>query len=189
MTRLGSARWTSVAAVAALLAIVATTLVARPAAAHEATFDMAAASFELAAADLAIGRMLSAEQALLDLTNADRISNGLPALDFDPETLLIARQRAAAQLTADNLSHYDEHGLLAFVGLLDQAALRYGLAGENLARSKELGANGVERIEDALMKSPTHRKNILERRFSRAAIGMATDANGRVAFAEIFRGE
>ncbi len=39
------------------------------------------------------------------------------------------------------------------------------------------------------MKSPTHRKNILEERFSRAAIGMAADANGRVAFAEIFRGE
>jgi len=62
-------------------------------------------------------------------------------------------------------------------------------AGENLARSKELGPNGIEHIEGALMKSPTHRKNILEERFSRAAIGMAADANGRVAFAEIFRGE
>ncbi|HEY3063349.1 MAG TPA: CAP domain-containing protein [Chloroflexota bacterium] len=189
MTRLGSARWTSVAAVAALLSIVATTLFARPAAAYNVSYEMAGASFELAAVDLAFVRMVSAEQALLDLTNADRISNGLPALDFDPETLLIARQRAEAQLRADNLSHYDEHGLLAFVSLLDQSALRYGLAGENLARSKELGTNGVQRIEEALMKSPTHRTNILEKRFSRAAIGMASDASGRVAFAEIFRGE
>jgi uncharacterized protein YkwD len=175
-------RWTSVATTLALLAIVATTMVARPVAAAPAQLTLPG--------DPGIVRMIAVEQALLELTNVDRGLSGLPPLDFDPETLAIARLRAAAQLGPDNLSHYDEHGLLAFVGLLDDAALKYGLAGENLARgSTGSGDDITERIEQALMKSPTHRKNILETRFARAAIGAAVDGNGRIAFAEIFRGD
>ena len=181
MTRLGSARWISFAAVAALLSIVATTSFAPPAAAADAQLELLG--------DPVVVNMVMLEQALLDLTNADRAMNGLPALDFDTETLAIARQRAASQLGRDNLSHYDERGLLAFVRLLDDAALRYGLAGENLARSSTSDADLMQRIERALMQSPTHRKNILERRFARASIGVANDADGRVAFAEIFRGD
>lgn len=149
----------------------------------------AAAAFE-APGDPAVIKMLGAEQTLLDLTNADRTENGLPPLDFDPETLEIARARAAAQLGPNNLSHYDDSGYLAFVRLLDGAGVSYGLAGENLARAPHASDQDVlPQIEAALMKSPTHRKNILETRYSRAAIGSATDGAGRVAFAEIFRGE
>src|SRR4051812_227188 len=121
MSSIPSSRWTSVAAGAALLAIVATTLFPRHADARELP------------GDLAVGHLVTVEQTLLDLTNADRAANGLPALDFDPETLVIARARASEQLGPNNLSHYDEHGLLAFVVLLDEAKLHYGLAGENLA--------------------------------------------------------
>ena len=179
--RMSRPRWISVATVLALLSILATTLVARPAAAADAALMLPG--------DPAIVHMIAVEQALLELTNADRGANGLAPLDFDPETLAIARERAAAQLGQDNLSHYDEQGLLAFVQLLDNAVLKYGLAGENLARGTLGSEDIIERIELALMKSPTHRKNILEIRYVRAAIGAATDANGRIAFAEIFRGD
>lgn len=139
--------------------------------------------------DPGIVHMIAAEQALLELTNADRDANGLEPLEFDPETLLIARQRAAAQLSQNPLSHYDAEGQLVFVQLLDDAVLTYGLAGENLARGSAGGEDITARIEQALMTSPTHRKNILETRYRRASIGAATDASGRIAFAEIFRGD
>ncbi len=45
----------------------------------------------------------------------------------------------------------------------------------------------AERVEAALMDSPTHRDNILEPAFTRLAIGVAADASGRVALAQIFR--
>ena len=137
--------------------------------------------------DPALANQLAAEQALLDDTNADRAANGLPALEFDAATLDIARARAAAQLGADNLSHYDANGELAFVHLLNDAHLSYQLAGENLARSSTTGQHTVDSIEQALMQSPLHRKNILEAQFNRVAIGAAIDASGRIAFAEIFR--
>jgi uncharacterized protein YkwD len=137
--------------------------------------------------DPAFGTLMASEQALLDLTNADRVANGLPALDFDPETLVIARERAASQLTAPALTHYDANGNLVFVQLLADAQLSYQLAGENLARAQADDTAVTQRVEQALMKSPTHRKNILERQFHRVAIGVATNGHGEITFAEVYR--
>jgi uncharacterized protein YkwD len=132
---------------------------------------------------------LTAEQQLLELTNVDREQHGLPPLTFDPPTLSVARERAASQLSAPSLTHYDGSGQLAFVQLLETAGVDYLLAGENLARSSGLDSGVTQRVEDALMGSPTHRKNILEPSFTRASIGAATDEQGRISFAEIFRAE
>ena len=150
-------------------------------------FIAPAAMAETLPLDPAIVTEQSVEQSLLDATNADRAANGEPALDFDSDSLAIARQRAATQLTLDNLSHYDASGELVFVELLKNSNLSFQLAGENLARSSEADSGVVRRIEQALMQSPAHRKNILETGFSRVAIGAATDASGHIAFAEIFR--
>jgi uncharacterized protein YkwD len=137
--------------------------------------------------DPALMLQISAEQSLFDLTNADRVANGLPPLVADPETLTIARQRAASQLGAAPLNHYESDGSLAFVHLLVAAQVAYQLAGENLARASVTDATVTERIEQALMKSPTHRKNILEKSFNRVAIGVAIDDSGQISFAEIYR--
>lgn len=142
---------------------------------------------ETLSGDPSIMTELSVEQSLLDDTNADRAANGLPALQFDSQTLAIARERAHEQLNLDSLSHYDANGQLIFVHLLADAGLPYALAGENLARSSALDGDVVSRIEHALMQSPTHRKNILEQSFTRLAVGAATDSAGHIAFAEIFR--
>jgi hypothetical protein len=55
--------------------------------------------------DPALATLISAEHALLDLTNADRIANGLDPLELDPATLVIARQRAASQIDVPQLSN------------------------------------------------------------------------------------
>jgi len=131
--------------------------------------------------------MLPGEQSLLDLTNSDRVANGLPQLAFDPDALPIARARASSQLGTDRLTHYDQDSQLAFARMLSDASLEYQLAGENLARSS-LNYDGlIKSIELALMNSPTHRSNILEPKFTKVAIGAALDPSGQIAFAEIFR--
>jgi uncharacterized protein YkwD len=131
----------------------------------------------------------TAEQAMLDLTNADRAWNGLAPLQLDPPTLDIARTRAASQLSVPTLSHYDATGELAFVGMLWHSGIGYQLAGENLARSMGLDQTLPNRVEQALMGSPMHRRNILEQTFTRVSIGAVSDDQGRVSFAEIFRAE
>ena len=137
--------------------------------------------------DPAAVSLLSAERALLDLTNADRVANGLEPLELDADTLVIARERAEDQLDALSLSHVDANGQLVFAERLTEAQLSYRLAGENLARASVQDASVVQRVEQALMESPAHRKNILEPTFKRVAIGAATDPTGRIAFAEVYR--
>ena len=112
--------------------------------------------------DPGIATLISAEQALLALTNVDRAANGLGPLEFDPDTLVIARARATSQIDIPALSHYNADGGLAFVKLLADAKVPYQLAGENLARAYDNDAAVTQRVEQALMGSPTHRKNILE---------------------------
>jgi uncharacterized protein YkwD len=137
--------------------------------------------------DPAIASVIAVEQALLELTNADRVANGLAPLEFDPETLAIARERAASQLGTPALSHFDDNGDLAFVNMLAAARIGYELAGENLARASADDPSVTSRVEQALMKSPTHRKNILEKSFNRVAIGAATNASGQITFAQVYR--
>ena len=137
--------------------------------------------------DPAFATLVSSEQALVDLTNQDRAANGFPALQLDSSMLPVARERAEEQLGSQALSHYDDNGQLVFAQLLNQANVSYSLAGENLARSSVDDANIAQRVEQALMQSPMHRKNILEPSFTRVAIGAAIDNTGEIAFAEVYR--
>jgi uncharacterized protein YkwD len=137
--------------------------------------------------DPSAAMLFSVEQAMLALTNVDRVANGVDPLEFDPDTLAIARERAASHLGTPSLTHYDANGDLVFVHLLADAQIGYQLAGENLARVTAEDATMTNRVEQALMMSPTHRKNILERTFTRVAIGSATDGQGQITIAEVYR--
>ena len=166
--------------VAAAAALIVTLVPIQPVAAMDASMA--------SPAEATVMLLLTDEQQLIDLTNADRASNGVAPVEFDPQTLPIARQRAEMQLGSQSLNHYDASGQLVFAELLSQANLGYSLAGENLARAASIDSSVTQRVEQALMQSPTHRKNILETTFHRLAIGAATDpSTGQIAFAEVYR--
>ena len=126
------------------------------------------------------------EAELLELVNGDRLAHNLPPVYFDSVLMPIARVRASAQVPLTALSHYDPQGRIALVGLLAEHQVSLRLAGENLARLPD-SAGVAARAEEALMNSPTHRRNILEPSFDRLAVGIATDGYGRIALAQIFR--
>ena len=148
-------------------------------------FAMNAAS--LVPGDPAVTNLISAEQAMLDLTNVDRVANGLEPLELDTDALPVARERAEDQLGAPSLSHYDPNGELIFARLLLDAQLTYQTAGENLARASASDVSLASRVEQALMASPTHRQNILDPGYRRIAIGAAIDGQGQITFAELYR--
>ena len=127
------------------------------------------------------------ELALVDAVNADRAGNGLGPVAYDPRLLAIARRRAADQVPLPQLSHYDVAGQVVVAPLLAAARIDYELAGENLARLPGPDATAVARAEEALMRSPGHRANILQARFDALAVGAIADESGRIIFAQIFR--
>ena len=126
------------------------------------------------------------EAQMIDLVNNDRAAHGLTPVEFDPALLATARERAAAQIGEPYLNHYADDGSLAFVKSLARGGVGYELAGENLARLPGLDDSTAWRAEDALMRSPTHRANILEPTFNHVAVGATMDAEGRVVLAQIF---
>jgi uncharacterized protein YkwD len=172
-------RSTRVFGIGALALVMPMAVAAQPVAAMNAQ--------SLAPGDPALVNQIAAEQSLLDLTNADRLANGVDPLQLDPDAMGIARERAEAQLGTPALSHYDANGQLVFSRLLDEAQLPYQFAGENLARASADNAGVAQRVEQALMDSPLHRKNILEQGFKRVAIGAAIDSQGQISFAEVYR--
>lgn len=136
-------------------------------------------------------RVEDLEAALLARVNADRAVYGLAPLAADPDLLGAARTRAAAQIGAPSLSHYDANGKIAIQGLLNGGNFTYSLAGENLARLRPEDSSAVAQATDeaavALMNSPLHRKNILEPRFTKLAIGAVRGPDGKLIYAQIFR--
>ena len=133
------------------------------------------------------------EAALLARVNADRAAHGLRALELDPELVAPARARAAAQRPGEALTHAaPEVTSCAFQRLLKEAGVRYGVAGENLARPRVAPATDAAETaaaaQRALMASDTHRQNILDPAFDRMAVGAMRGADGRIVFAQLFRG-
>lgn len=180
-------------AVAASLVVMALSIVATPLASATAVPAARAAwlapAHSKANASAAATESLHApEQAIRDLVNLERERKGLEPLAVDVELIDAARLRAAAQVDLPRLSHYDADGRIAIATLLADSGLQYSLAGENLVRLwGDLDYDAAWRAHEALMLSPGHRANVLERRYNRVAIGAAVDGRGYVIFAEIFR--
>jgi len=102
-------------------------------------------------------------------TNESRRANGLSGLT-ENEALQRAAQDKLADMFAKNYwDHTGPSGETAWQ-FIDGEDYRYLLAGENLAKGYD---NSTEAVE-AWMKSPTHRANILNNRFSEIGVAVGS---------------
>lgn len=88
----------------------------------------------------------------------------------------------------DYFGHVDPFGYSMYVELLAKVGYAYAWVGENLALNNYAMNESPERAVVSLMKSPTHRANILAGDFSRVGIGEVTAPDGRHFYAMIFLG-
>jgi uncharacterized protein YkwD len=109
--------------------------------------------------------------------NAARAAEGLAPLQWDAGLAGVALARAADLIEHGYFDHYGPDGSSAFSELAVRG-IRYGLAGENLARNNYAETRTVSAAFQGLMGSPGHRANILEPRFQRA--GVAAVRSGRI---------
>jgi uncharacterized protein YkwD len=106
--------------------------------------------------------------ALATLANQDRQSEGLTALIEDPELDAIAQAKADDMAQNGYFAHVSPDGKTPWYWL-QQAGYPYTYAGENLAVDFTDSAD----VEDAWMKSPAHRANILKQQYTRVGIAVA----------------
>lgn len=115
-------------------------------------------------------------QSFLDRANQLRASKGVPALATN-STL-----DAKAQAWAETLA---ARGTLVHSDLPDGlSSLSWTTLGENLATGAETG-DWAARLHEALVESPAHYSNLVDRRFTHMGVGVAS-ARGQVYVVEVF---
>lgn len=105
---------------------------------------------------------------IIALTNQDRERGGATALTRDSALSAIAQKRATEMLQGGYFSHISPDGRTPWSWLI-AGKYYYTRAGENLAED----FNDAKSVEQAWMRSPGHRANILDSSYTRIGVGVA----------------
>ena len=117
---------------------------------------------------------------VIELTNAERKKEGLPALGT------MTKLDKAAQIRADELqetySHDRPDGTSCFTVLDDVNINGYSAVGENIA----LGQKTPEQVVQAWMNSEGHRRNIMSVHFEKIGVGYSSDGEWSSGWVQLF---
>ncbi len=125
--------------------------------------------------------MSERETALFEAVNGQRIAAGLPALQFEPALVSVARARSSDMAARNYFSHTTPEGGTV-QDLLAAAGLQYTWANEILARTNYPDDQSVSVSINAFMNSPAHRGHVLHSAYYRGAVGEARSADGMKYF-------
>ncbi len=103
---------------------------------------------------------------LLNAINAERVSLGLMAFDYDQSIQAVASAHCADMANRDYLDHTSPDGV-TLSQRLDNADIYYVSATENLAS----GFTTSQKVLDAWMNSPKHKANLMSGEFTKIGIG------------------
>lgn len=145
------------------------------------TSGSAAAPAQPAPAQPASG-LTAQEQQMLSLINRERQKAGLSPLQADPQLTKVARLKSQDMIQNRYFSHQSPTYGSPF-DMLRRFGISYRTAGENIA-----GNRSVEAAHAALMNSPGHRANILNRSFTQIGIGIQTGGQYGSMFTQLFKG-
>ena len=145
---------------------------------EDRTTDEPEPTATIAAAVGATGVAASPETALADellvLLNRTRVEAGIPALGVDRHLVTSADRQASSMAAAGTLFHQP---------LADELDLGWSRVGENVG----FGPNAPA-IHRALVASPGHYANLVNKHYDRVGVAVRTDDAGRLWVAEVFGG-
>jgi uncharacterized protein YkwD len=124
---------------------------------------------------------------LFNEINSRRIQAGVPALAADGCVAYVAQLRSDDMASRGYFDHTSPDGSTAF-SLMDANGVRYGWAGENLARNNYPAGESVAVAIRDLMASAPHRDNILSEHFTALGVAMTDDGTGMRYYTTVFTG-
>lgn len=125
-------------------------------------------------------QLASAERALFDATNHERVMQGLPALRWDSSLANAARAHALLMAERSTLSHQFS-GEPPVQDRARQAGARFSVIAENVAQGP-----AADTIHSSWMHSPPHRANILDRELTAIGIAVVSAADRNSGGAQLF---
>ena len=117
---------------------------------------------------------------VLELTNRERTSRGLPALAWDDGAAGVAYAHSLDMDVRNFFDHTNPDGELPW-DRLEADGITYSTAGENIA----WGYPSPEAVMDGWMNSDGHRANILRTSFTRLGVGVHVGSDG-VYWTQVF---
>ncbi len=127
----------------------------------------------------------SVERRTFDMINEQRIANNEQPFVWDAELTRMARIHSEHMATQNFFNHVGPDGQDTVARAHACEIYGWKALGENIAYNQgfdDPAAFAVERW----MKSTKHRTNILNNQFSRAGLGVARAADGRIFFTQVF---
>lgn len=121
------------------------------------------------------------EQQVVDLVNAQRGKNGLPALTHNWELSRVARYKSQDMIDKNYFSHTSPTYGSPF-DMMKSFGISYTAAGENIAK----GQNSPQSVMNAWMNSSGHRANILNKSYNQIGVGVAKDSRGNLYWTQMF---
>ncbi|MCZ8519152.1 MULTISPECIES: CAP domain-containing protein [Paenibacillus] len=128
-------------------------------------------------------QLTSEEQQMVTLVNQARAAAGLPALSVDLPLSKVARLKSQDMVNNNYFSHQSPTYGSPF-DMMKKFGITYRTAGENIACNQ-----GVEAAHTALMNSPGHRANILNKDFTHIGIGIVNGGPCGKMFTQQFIGK
>lgn len=114
------------------------------------------------------------EYQMFDLTNAARVKNGLPVLEWDEMVKETARKHSIDMAVNNYFSHTNLNGQSPF-DRMEEDNILFSTAGENLA----YGQTSSVYAHAGLMNSLGHRENILKEEFKMLGVGVAFNSQSQ----------
>ncbi len=121
------------------------------------------------------------ELRVAELVNVERQKNNLPPLTFSADISNIARVKSEDMAKKKYFSHTSQTYGSPF-DMLKSFGIKYKTAGENIAK----GQKTPENVMKSWMNSASHRKNILNPKYTEIGVGYATDASGTPYWTQLF---
>lgn len=112
------------------------------------------------------------EQRVVELTNAERTKQGLPALKIDTELSKVARVKSE-DMQKNNYFDHNSPTYGSPFDMMKKFGISYTSAGENIAQ----GQRTPEEVVQAWMNSAGHRANILNNSFTHIGVGYVESGN------------
>ena len=135
-------------------------------------------AFTALAPSMAQATTLTPRARMYRATNSSRLTNGVHKAYIHYTMSKLARRHSIAMANKGQIFHTSNPSSFYLKGV------RWSTWGENVG----VTPGTIGGIENAFMKSPDHRANILNRNFDRVAVGTYRDANGYLWVTVFFYG-
>ena len=129
--------------------------------------------------------LVALPQQMIDQTNAQRESNGLPPLQGDDELAQIALAHAQDMVKRGYFAHITPEGV-DLRTRFEQHGVEANWIGENIQLNTQPIDRTVLAAVEWFMNSPPHRANMLHERFNHIGVGVAEEPPGWYTFVLVF---